>query len=138
MKSLAKRLDERYQSVAAMRSDIERYLAGRPVQAPAVAAAPMGVVGATGDHTQVLAPTSTQPAVQPAAASHRQDDEQPNTTWLWVLTVVLMTALPGAAPWFIPQLGYDPPPQGAVHRVLAEPAPHRGKETEAEYLKATG
>src|SRR3546814_10282192 len=76
MKSLAKRLDERYQSVAAMRSDIERYLAGRPVQAPAVAAAPMGVVGATGDHTQVPAPTSNQPAVQPAVASHRQDDEQ--------------------------------------------------------------
>src|SRR6186997_2606265 len=34
MKALAKRLEERYQSAAAMRSDIERYLAGRPVQAP--------------------------------------------------------------------------------------------------------
>jgi eukaryotic-like serine/threonine-protein kinase len=33
MKALAKRLEERYQSAAAMRSDIERYLAGRPVQA---------------------------------------------------------------------------------------------------------
>ena len=35
MKALAKRLEDRYQSAAAMRSDIERYLAGRPVQAPA-------------------------------------------------------------------------------------------------------
>jgi len=33
MKALAKRLEDRYQSAAAMRSDIERYLAGRPVQA---------------------------------------------------------------------------------------------------------
>ena len=30
MKALAKRLEDRYQSAAAMRSDIERYLAGRP------------------------------------------------------------------------------------------------------------
>ena len=29
MKALAKRLEERYQSAAAMRSDIERYLAGQ-------------------------------------------------------------------------------------------------------------
>ena len=35
MKSLAKRVEDRYQSAAAMRADIERYLAGRPVQAPA-------------------------------------------------------------------------------------------------------
>jgi beta-lactam-binding protein with PASTA domain/tRNA A-37 threonylcarbamoyl transferase component Bud32 len=35
MKALAKRLEDRYQSAAAMRSDIERYLAGRPVLAPA-------------------------------------------------------------------------------------------------------
>jgi serine/threonine-protein kinase len=36
MKALAKPVEERYQSAAAMRADIERYLAGRPVMAPAV------------------------------------------------------------------------------------------------------
>ena len=36
MKALAKRVEDRYQSAAAMRSDIERYLTGRPVQAPVV------------------------------------------------------------------------------------------------------
>jgi serine/threonine-protein kinase len=41
MKSLAKRLEDRYQSAAAMRADIERYLAGRPVQAPAHTPAPV-------------------------------------------------------------------------------------------------
>ncbi len=40
MKSLAKRVEDRYQSAAAMRADIERYLAGHPIQAPAVAPAP--------------------------------------------------------------------------------------------------
>ena len=36
MKSLAKNVDDRYQSAAAMKADIDRYLAGKPVQAPAV------------------------------------------------------------------------------------------------------
>ncbi len=36
MKALAKRVEDRYQGAAAMRTDIERYLAGRPVQAPPV------------------------------------------------------------------------------------------------------
>jgi serine/threonine protein kinase len=36
MKSLAKRVDERYQSASAMRADIERYLSGKPVVAPVV------------------------------------------------------------------------------------------------------
>src|SRR6201988_1313626 len=42
MKSLAKRLEDRYQSAAAMRADIERYLAGRPVQAPVPPPTPVG------------------------------------------------------------------------------------------------
>jgi len=38
MKALAKPVDERYQSAAAMRADIERFLAGKPVVAPVVPA----------------------------------------------------------------------------------------------------
>ena len=34
MKSLAKNVGDRYQSAAAMKADIDRYLAGKPVQAP--------------------------------------------------------------------------------------------------------
>jgi len=37
MKSLAKRVEDRYQSAAAMKEDIDRFLAGRPVQAPPLA-----------------------------------------------------------------------------------------------------
>jgi beta-lactam-binding protein with PASTA domain/tRNA A-37 threonylcarbamoyl transferase component Bud32 len=40
MKALAKRVEDRYQSAAAMKEDIDRFLAGRPVQAPPVAADP--------------------------------------------------------------------------------------------------
>ena len=36
MKSLAKNVGDRYPSAAAMKADIDRYLAGKPVQAPAV------------------------------------------------------------------------------------------------------
>ncbi len=39
MQALAKRIEDRYQSAAAMRADIERYLNGQPVVAPALAAA---------------------------------------------------------------------------------------------------
>src|SRR3954466_15985630 len=37
MKALAKGVEDRYQSAAAMKEDIDRFLAGRPVQAPLVA-----------------------------------------------------------------------------------------------------
>jgi beta-lactam-binding protein with PASTA domain/tRNA A-37 threonylcarbamoyl transferase component Bud32 len=40
MKALAKNVGDRYPSAAAMKSDIDRFLEGKPVQAPAVAAAP--------------------------------------------------------------------------------------------------
>jgi eukaryotic-like serine/threonine-protein kinase len=36
MQALAKRVEDRYQSAAAMRADIERFLAGKPVAAPVV------------------------------------------------------------------------------------------------------
>ena len=53
MKALAKPLPERYQSAAAMKADIDRYLAGQPVQAPSYAPAPPVPVAAatlTHDH----------------------------------------------------------------------------------------
>ena len=66
MKSLAKRVEDRYQSAAAMRSDIERYLAGRPVHAT--------------PPPPVEEPTTAAPAVTTAAAAATdgdEDDDQP-------------------------------------------------------------
>jgi serine/threonine-protein kinase len=56
MKSLAKRLEDRYQSAAAMRADIERYLAGRPVQAPVPAPVPVPGPAAPEDTSTVVRP----------------------------------------------------------------------------------
>ena len=69
MKALAKRLEDRYQSAAAMRSDIERYLAGRPVQAP------VPVLEPDPDYqtraTAVAAPPTESTAVRPQPARRR-------------------------------------------------------------------
>ena len=89
MKALAKRLEDRYQSAGAMRNDIERYLAGRPVEAAAplpapVAAAPVPV-------PVVAAPTPPrrpEPAVLPYA-----DEPAPPRTGLWVVLGLLVIAL---------------------------------------------
>ena len=67
MKALAKRLEDRYQSAAAMRSDIERYLAGRPVQAqvpPPVRPAAAGRSPAP-DATTVRPPLPPEEYVEP-------------------------------------------------------------------------
>ena len=56
MKALAKRVEDRYQSAAAMRSDIERYLAGHPVHVVAPPAA-----GRAADHRHRRRPPSSRP-----------------------------------------------------------------------------
>jgi serine/threonine-protein kinase len=116
MKSLTKRVEDRYQSAAAMRSDIERYLAGRPVQAPAVAAVPAGagttyggptgiVSGNTGGHTAVGLPVI-------------QDEPPRRHTGLWILLSLLLIALVGALAFAIPKLLDDTPEQVSVPGVV--------------------
>jgi beta-lactam-binding protein with PASTA domain len=113
MKSLAKRVDERYQSAAAMRSDIERYLAGHPVQAPAVpAAVPAG--------TAYLPEQNPATAIVPAATGRGADDDEPRRTGLWILLGLLLVALVGAAAFFVPQLLEDPVKQVTIPRVVGE------------------
>ena len=110
MKSLAKRVEDRYQSAAAMRTDIERYLAGRPVQAPAVAPVP-------GDGTTFL-PADAPPATTATTPAHRDEDEKPRRTWLWVLIGLLLIALIAAAAFFIPKLLDDTPDTVQVPNVV--------------------
>ncbi len=110
MKSLAKRVEDRYQSAAAMRSDIERYLAGRPVHAtpppplpvdnPTVVGAPVGGVPTTG----------SLPA---------QDDDQgrSRTGLLWLLGLLLLLLIGGAA-YLLPRMFESPPEQTRVPDVI--------------------
>jgi eukaryotic-like serine/threonine-protein kinase len=83
LKALAKRLEDRYQSAAAMRSDIERYLGGRPVQAPI----PPPVVAAP-----VTAPTS----VVPAAVAY-EEEPRSRTGLIIALGLLLLVLLAGGA-----------------------------------------
>ncbi|WP_323793104.1 Stk1 family PASTA domain-containing Ser/Thr kinase, partial [Nocardioides sp.] len=94
MKALAKRLEDRYQSAGAMRADIERYLAGRPVEAAAAAPLPAKAAPPADGPTRVAAPVAAtaplrpEPAILPSV-----DDEPPPRTGLWVLLGLLVIAL---------------------------------------------
>ncbi|MCD4523686.1 Stk1 family PASTA domain-containing Ser/Thr kinase [Nocardioides sp. cx-173] len=115
MKALAKRLEDRYQSAAEMRADIERYLAGVPVQATAPPPP---------DHTMVagtaVAPTTTLPtAVAPRPPLPADSDEErgSSTGLLWLLGILaLVLIVAGAA--FIPRLFESPPEQTQVPRLV--------------------
>ena len=104
MKALAKRVEDRYQGAAAMRTDIERYLAGRPVQAP-----PVDV-----PETTFYPPA---PVVADAALEPELDDEpdrdRRRAIWLWVLGF-LIVALVAAAAIFLPGMMEKTPEQAQV------------------------
>jgi eukaryotic-like serine/threonine-protein kinase len=128
MKSLAKRVEDRYQSAAAMRSDIERYLAGRPVQAPAVVPVPAG--------STAFLPAQPDPTPAGGYATHREEDE-PNRTGYWILLSILLIALVGAAAYFVPKmLQDDTVPQVTVPRVVGERQAEAVRLIEAEDLVA--
>ncbi len=78
MKALTKTVEDRYQSAAAMRADIERFLAGKPVVAPVV---PNGGAPPTGD-----APTSL---FEPVPVQ----EELPERRKRWPLIVTLVAAV---------------------------------------------
>ena len=104
MKSLAKDLGERYASAAAMKADIDRYLAGQPVQAPPVAPA---------ESTGILAPASAT-QVMPRVQRVEDDKPQRRRRAPLVLLLLLLAALVGAALWFGPRLVDTAPEQQSV------------------------
>jgi serine/threonine-protein kinase len=104
MKALAKDLDDRYPSAGAMKADIDRYLAGRPVQAPAVVPAPVTAVVPPQDRTQVT-----------GAVTEAEDEEpQRRRRGPLVLLLLLLIGLIIAALVFGPRLFSSPPEQQSV------------------------
>src|SRR5690606_33605969 len=69
LKALAKRVEDRYQSAAAMRQDIERHLAGQPIFAPPPPQPP-----ATSQ--TAVAPAIAQPIVASGAGSTPRPDSR--------------------------------------------------------------
>ncbi|MCW2791205.1 MAG: protein kinase [Nocardioides sp.] len=112
MKALAKRLEDRYQSAAAMRSDIERYLAGRPVHA---AAAPVPTAATT--VVPAVPPAYDATSVRPALPPEDDDDDRSRTGLLVALGLLLVLIIAGAA-YLLPRMFESPPDQVAVPNVV--------------------
>ncbi len=106
MKALAKRVEDRYQSAAAMRADIERHLAGSPVQAPRVVPPPVPapatvmVPQATGQQPLPAAPTGQQPVSRNGGGAAR--------TGLLLLLGVVAIALIATAAFLLPRMFEQP------------------------------
>ncbi|GAA2141106.1 Stk1 family PASTA domain-containing Ser/Thr kinase [Nocardioides koreensis] len=111
MKALAKRLEDRYQSAAAMRSDIERYLAGRPVHA---------VVPPAPTATTLIPPvdppmdtTATRPVAPPP-----EEEERGGRTGIMVALGLLLILLIAGAAYLLPRLFEQPVEQTQVPNLI--------------------
>jgi len=104
-KSLAKRVDDRYESAADMRKDIERVLAGQPVAAP-TSSTPV-VPGAT-----TITPAAAATSGGARRATPDPEDEQDGSGKWWAigaLLLVLIAAIVGVL-WFTGAFEADEPP----------------------------
>ncbi len=90
-KALAKSVEDRYQSAAEMRADIERALAGQAVAAPAV------VPGADSGPPTLLPVGVTDDTGEP-------EEEQKSRGWLWALLILALIGLFVLAGLFLPRL----------------------------------
>ena len=111
MKALAKRLEDRYQSAAAMRGDIERYLAGRPVHATVPPAPLTAVIPAVPPPTADT--TQGQPAVPPD-----EEDEGRRRTGLVIALGLLVIALIALAAYLLPRMFETTPEQVQVPNLI--------------------
>ncbi len=117
MKALAKRVEDRYQSAAAMRNDIERYLAGHPVHAAAVAPVlPVEAPTTITPATAMVSTPVTPPQPQPPAYDDR-DDRGARPGLLIFLALLLLIVL-GLAAYFLPKMFASPNNQVQVPKVI--------------------
>jgi beta-lactam-binding protein with PASTA domain/predicted Ser/Thr protein kinase len=108
MKSLAKRVEDRYQSASAMRADIERYLAGKPVVAP--------VVPVDDDGTGFL--PHDEPQATSVFGAAVTEPEEKKRRWPLALLALLIAALLIGAAVFGPMLFNSPPETRSVPTLL--------------------
>jgi serine/threonine-protein kinase len=108
MKSLAKRVEDRYQSAAAMRGDIERYLAGHPVHVtPPPPIEPP---------TTVTNPTSVVTPVPPPQQEY-DEVERGTRPGLLVFLAILLVIVLGLAAYLLPKMFASPNDQVQVPRL---------------------
>ncbi|MCL3817164.1 Stk1 family PASTA domain-containing Ser/Thr kinase [Aeromicrobium wangtongii] len=109
-KALAKRVEDRYESAADMRKDIERVLAGMPVDAPTSATAV--VPGAT-----AVAPAVAATTVGSRGSALPDPEDEPDGSGKWwaigAVALVLIAAIAGVL-WFTGAFDSDPDPVAQV------------------------
>ncbi|MGH3363634.1 MAG: Stk1 family PASTA domain-containing Ser/Thr kinase [Nocardioidaceae bacterium] len=105
MKALAKPVEERYQSAAAMRADIERFLAGKPVVAPVVPA------GAAATTFLPQEPAAEETSFFRGGGEEPSEAEEKRKRWPLVLLGLGILGLLIAAAILGPML-FSSPPQG--------------------------
>jgi beta-lactam-binding protein with PASTA domain/predicted Ser/Thr protein kinase len=110
MKSLAKRVEDRYQSAAAMRNDIERYLAGHPVH---VTPPPPPVE----PPTTVTNPTTVVTPVPPPVEPEEEDEGRGTRPGLLVFLAILLVIVLGLAAYLLPKMFASPTDQVQVPRL---------------------
>jgi eukaryotic-like serine/threonine-protein kinase len=113
MKSLAKRVEDRYQSAAAMRSDIERYLAGHPVHVLAPPPPPVESPMTSTAQTAIVAPV---PA--PLPVDEEVDDDRGGRPGLLIFLALLLLLVLGLAAYFLPKMFESPSNQVQVPKVV--------------------
>jgi serine/threonine-protein kinase len=109
MKSLAKRVEDRYQSAAAMKADIERYLSGHPIQAPAVVPPP-----ADTQYVPATPPgeaTSTMAAAPVGGPPPRHDEPSRSKAGWWFLGGFLVVGLLLLGAYLMNDVLFDDAPQ---------------------------
>ncbi|KRE94180.1 protein kinase [Nocardioides sp. Soil774] len=105
MKSLAKRVEDRYQSAAAMKADIERYLSGHPIQAPAVLP-----LAAETQQVAAVPPAHATTTMAPPPPPQQEGPSRSRTAW-WVLAGFLAVLLLGLGAWALNNMLFDDAPQ---------------------------
>jgi eukaryotic-like serine/threonine-protein kinase len=111
MKSLAKRVEDRYQSAAAMRSDIERYLAGHPVHVTPPPPPPVD------PPTTVTNPTTVVTPVPPPPTEPVEDEGRGTRPGLLVFLGLLLVIVLGLAAYLLPKMFASPSDQVQVPRL---------------------
>ena len=104
-KALAKRTDDRYQSAADMRNDIERAIAGQTVDAPT--AATQAIAAAT---STMVAPVLPPPSTRAAGGARKAEDDGDKNTAKKVGIVLGVLLLLGAIAFGLWKMNSEPDP----------------------------
>jgi beta-lactam-binding protein with PASTA domain/predicted Ser/Thr protein kinase len=126
MKALAKPVEERYQSAAAMRADIERFLAGKPVVAP--------VVPAAGAATTFLPEDRSAEATSVFTGGAQPEAEQRRKRWPLVVLALAVLGLLVAAAVVGPMLFSSSPEKQSVPNVVSMTPAQAERALEAQGL----